>query len=263
MKPLVSIIMNCHNGSKFLRESLMSIFSQTYDNWELIFFDNNSNDDSKKILFSFKDRRIKYFYSSQLIKLYHARNEAINHSNGKYITFLDVDDLWVKEKLEKQIKYFEVNKNCKIIYSNYTILRDKNKLAKKRYNKQLPSGKITKELVNNYTIGILTTAIEKKIFNEFKFNDEYNIIGDFDFFIRLSKIYEIGCIQEPLSIYRLHDQNLSKKKIKENILEHQNWLKNNSDALPIDCNLMNLKIYILKLRLKYLFNNIGKLFFIR
>ena len=254
MNPLISIIINCHNGSKFLRESLLSIFSQTYKNWEIIFFDNCSNDKSKEILFSFKDRRIKYFYSKKFLKLYHARNEAIKHSTGKYITFLDVDDLWVEDKLAKQIKFFELNRNYKIVYSNYIILQEEEKFKKKKYNQILPSGNITRELLNDYVIGILTVAIEKKIFDKFQFNYEYDIIGDFDFFMQLSKSFKIGCIQEPLSIYRYHDQNLSKKKIKTYIIELNNWIKVNSSIFYSKKSLIKFKFYLFKLRLKYFLN---------
>ena len=62
MKPLVSIIMNCKNGEKYLEESIESVINQTYENWELIFVDNASNDNSKSIFFSFKDHRLKYFF---------------------------------------------------------------------------------------------------------------------------------------------------------------------------------------------------------
>ena len=75
--PLVSIIMNCYNGDKYLRKSIKSIISQSYKNWELIFWDNNSEDNSKNILKSFKDKRILYFRSKKFMKLYHARNLAI------------------------------------------------------------------------------------------------------------------------------------------------------------------------------------------
>ena len=80
--PLVSVIMNCHNGEKYLRESINSVMSQSYKNWELIFWDNNSNDNSKKVLLNFKDKRIKYFYSKSFLNLYHARNLAIKKSKG-------------------------------------------------------------------------------------------------------------------------------------------------------------------------------------
>ena len=96
--PLVSIIMNCYNGEKFLEKSLKSITDQTYKNWELIFWDNNSNDNSKKVFKKFTDKRFKYYKSKKVLNLYHARNLAIKHAKGNYICFLDVDDLWVRKK---------------------------------------------------------------------------------------------------------------------------------------------------------------------
>ena len=81
-KNLVSIIMNCHNGEKFLYESILSVVKQTYKNWELIFFDNNSNDNSKNIVFSFKDKRIKY-YKSKLVN-----NEIYKFEKKKFEVFL-------------------------------------------------------------------------------------------------------------------------------------------------------------------------------
>mgnify|MGYP001462850897 CR=1 FL=1 len=106
-KPLISIIINCRNGSKFLKKCLQSVFSQSYKNWEIVFFDNNSTDDSLNIVKSFKDKRIRIFSNKKklFLKLYDARNVAIKKSLGKYITFIDVDDIWKKNKLEKQIKF--------------------------------------------------------------------------------------------------------------------------------------------------------------
>ena len=82
-KPLVSIIMNCFNGEKFLKKSLRSVLNQSYKNWELIFFDNVSTDRKYKNCQNFNDKRIKIFQSKKHLKLYHARNEAIKHSKGK------------------------------------------------------------------------------------------------------------------------------------------------------------------------------------
>ena len=95
--PLVSIIVNCHNGQEYLYECLKSITKQTYENWELIFWDNHSSDLSSKILKSFKDKRIKYFKSNKFTSLCLARNLAIKKAGGKYITFLDTDDIWKKK----------------------------------------------------------------------------------------------------------------------------------------------------------------------
>ena len=124
---LVSIIMNCHNGEKFLSESLKSVLNQTYRNWEIIFFDNVSNDSSKEILKKFNDKRIKYFRTNELLDLYNARNLAIEKCNGDYISFLDTDDLWVPDKLDKQLNFIKQNKQFKIVYSNYYVLNDKKK----------------------------------------------------------------------------------------------------------------------------------------
>ena len=87
--PKVSIIMNCLNGEKFLRDSLKSVLNQTYKNWELIFWDNLSIDNSKKILKNFKEDRFKYFCSDTFLSLYKARNNAIQKCAGEYIFFLD------------------------------------------------------------------------------------------------------------------------------------------------------------------------------
>ena len=78
--------MNCHNGEKFLNESVKSVINQTYQNWELIFFDNLSNDNSKKILQSFRDKRIKYFYS-KIFGSICCKKFRIEKSSGKYISF--------------------------------------------------------------------------------------------------------------------------------------------------------------------------------
>ena len=102
-QPLVSVIVNCHNGEKFLKHCILSIINQSYRNWEIIFWDNKSTDKSIEIIKKFKDKRIKYFRSKKFEKLYRTRNLAIKRSKGKYICFLDTDDLWHKNKLKYQI----------------------------------------------------------------------------------------------------------------------------------------------------------------
>ena len=133
--PLVSIIMNCHNGELFLEKSLNSIFLQTYKNWELIFWDNKSKDNSKKILNKFKDNRIKYYYSNKYNSLYKSRNLAIKKARGKYITFLDTDDLWHKEKIKKQINYV-IKNNIKVCCTNFYVLNEKKRREKKIYTRK-------------------------------------------------------------------------------------------------------------------------------
>ena len=127
-RPLVSVVVNCHNGEKFLKTCIKSVLDQTYKNWEIVFWDNKSTDQSAKIVKSFKDKRIKYFKSNKFEKLYRTRNLAIKKSKGKYICFLDTDDFWSKNKLSSQINLIK-RKNYNIIYTNFTI---KNENTEKR-----------------------------------------------------------------------------------------------------------------------------------
>lgn len=253
----VSIIMNCHNGETFLKQSIDSIINQSFTNWELIFFDNVSDDNSVEIVESFNDKRIKVFRSEKFLNLYHARNEAIQKAKGKYICFLDTDDYWERNKVEEQVNFLENNKNFEMVYSNfYTIKKDNTKYIANNYN--LPEGKIVKDLLKKYSIGILTACIKKKIFENILFDEKTNIIGDFDFFVKLSCDHNIGCIQKPLAFYRDHENNLSKKKLGVFINELNYWIKNNNKRFKkLGISLIYIKILLLKLRLKNLFKKLG------
>jgi glycosyltransferase involved in cell wall biosynthesis len=220
--------MNCHNGEAFLKESINSVINQTYKNWELIFWDNFSNDRSKEILLKFSDNRIKYYYAEKFTPLYEARNLAIKKASGEFISFLDTDDWWGSTKIEKQTEFFLKNKNLDVVYTNYYFFYNKTKTKKIISKKNLPEGKITRELLNNYNIGgILTALCKKKIFQTKQFIGQYEIIGDFDFFIDVSLNNFFGCIQEPLAYYRAHESNTSLKKIHLHIQELEDWLKTN------------------------------------
>ncbi len=223
--PLVSVVMNCHNGETYLHNAIESVIDQTYKNWELIFWDNNSTDNSKKILNKFTDKRIKYFKSDKFLNLYDARNHAISKATGKFVCFLDTDDWWIKEKLEKQINLILSKENLALVYSNHFIFDDNTKKKKFFSKKKLPSGKTTQHLLDFYSIGILTVLIRREIFEKQLFDKEYEIIGDFDFFLNLSLRYNFECNQEPLAYYRLHKKNLSIRKIDLQIKEIENWLK--------------------------------------
>ena len=248
----VSIIMNCHNGAKYLNKSISSIINQSYKNWELIFFDNKSEDDSKKILKNFRDKRIKYFKSKKFLKLYEARNLAIKKAKGKYICFCDNDDWWIKGKLKKQINFIKKNKNVNFVFSNLFVYNQKTKKSNLYFKYLMPSGKITQNLLNDYKLGIPSVLMSKKFFENKKFNKRYNIIGDFDFFLNLSLKENFYCIQEPLAYYRIHGDNFS-KKIDIYVKEVDHWLKVNSDKFKkLNYSLKSLKFFFYKLRIKQL-----------
>ena len=245
-QPLLSIIMNCYNGEAYLKESIQSVLSQTYENWELIFWDNRSTDKSAEIFKSYKDKRFKYFFADDHTSLYKARNLAIKKSEGSFIAFLDTDDLWNVDKLEKQMVKFN-NPKIGVVFSNFWILKkDTNK--RKIYSKQeLPSGYIYNKLIKNYNIGIVTTIIKKQLLLNLKktFDERFSFIGDFDLFLRLSKLCHFESVQTPLASYRLHGGNLSTLNKEKEIYEYEMWLKEN-------------KLELSKFDLKKLQKNVNK-----
>ena len=252
--PLVSIIVNCHNGQKYLSECIRSILNQTYKNFEIIFWDNFSTDESSKIIDKFKDKRIRKFKVKKFFSLYKSRNLAISKSRGKYITFCDTDDLWIKNKLAEQLKLILKDKNIKFIYSNYIVLDE---IKKNKYNphkKKLPEGFITQDLLNNYIIGILTIMLDRKILNKNSFNPSYNIIGDFDLFIKLSTKFKFYSIQKPLALYRIHKHNLSSNSYDVYVSELERWINLNSRyKIFKKYSFLKIKYFLLKLKIKYFF----------
>ena len=229
-KPLVSIIMNCYNGQAYLKEALNSIISQTYQNWELIFWDNLSTDNSRKIFEDFKDKRFKYFLSKEHTVLYHARNLAIRKTAGEFLAFLDTDDMWVSNKLEKQISLFEKDSDIGLVYGNCWIHTEKNIIKKTKIfsKKLLPTGNITKALFEDYKVGLLTIMIRKSYLDNFDnvFSVKYDLLSDFDFVIKFSLKAKIDCVQEPVAIYRRHKNQLQRIYSHKQIEQLEKWYSN-------------------------------------
>jgi len=207
---LVSIIMNCHNGEKYLSEAIDSILSQSHSDWELIFWDNCSTDKSSIILKSYQDPRIKYFKSEKFTSLGEARDLAFRKCIGEYIAFLDTDDIWYNEKLEKQLNCFEDDVGivtCNTIFFN-------EKVKEPLYQKNIQEGYVFEHLLKNYDLSLETLIIKKKIAlnsNNF-FDKNLSYISDFDFFLRLSKICKLKYVPEVLSGWRVHQESESWRK---------------------------------------------------
>ena len=216
--------MNCYNGETYLRQSIKSVLSQTYENWELIFWDNRSEDNSAKIFKNYKDKRFQYYYASKHTFLYEARNEAIKKASGEYLAFLDTDDFWEKDKLKFQLSLFK-NPEVNIVYGNYFIINEKLKTKKIFSTKKMPTGFILNDLLKNYCIGLPTIVIRKSILSDFQspFNGKFHIMGDFDLMIRLSTKYKFDCIEKPVAFYRVHEKNESLLNKSKQIEELKIW----------------------------------------
>ncbi len=207
-QPLVSVIINCHNGEKYLSQSINSVYSQTYQNWEIIFLDNNSTDNTANIAKSF-NYKLKYFKSKEYLKLYDARNKALDLCNGDIICFLDSDDIWIKNKIELQLKFY--CKEYPIIYGAYQIIDFKNKKGKTFTINRL-SGFITYLLIYKNIISIGCIMINANLVKNYKFDPYFEILGDYELWLRLSLKYKFKNAQAILQYYRIHSNNLTKRK---------------------------------------------------
>jgi glycosyltransferase involved in cell wall biosynthesis len=221
---LVSIVMNCYNGERYLRYALDSVIEQTYQNWELIFWDNQSTDKSEEIFKSYHDQRFKYYFAPKHTLLYEARNCAIKRSSGVFYAFLDVDDWWDKEKLAKQLPLF-LDSDVGLVCSNFWVVNEKYGISKKYWKFRKPTGWILDELLKDYFVGLLTIIVRRTVFESliYGFDSRYNIIGDFDFTIRVSEKWMIDGVQEPLAHYRLHGENESILHNDLQVIELDNW----------------------------------------
>ena len=117
-KGLVSIIMPSYNTAPYIRETIQSVLDQTYQNWELIIVDDCSTDNTDEVVASIQDDRIRYLKNEKNSGAAVSRNRALREAKGRWIAFLDSDDLWISEKLEKQISFMEKN-GYSFTYTNY------------------------------------------------------------------------------------------------------------------------------------------------
>lgn len=239
-QPLVSVIMNCYNSDKYLKEAIDSVMAQTYTNWEIIFWDNQSTDQSADIVKSYDDKRIKKFYAEQHTTLGEGRNKALEKANGEFISFLDCDDLYLPQKIEKTLEYFK-DDNTGLVYTNgYTLYEDKN-IKKNFYKNIQPSGKLFEVWLSSYQVMIPSVMFRKKVLNslDYWFDNRFNMIEEFDFFIRIAKKWNINYSHENLCIWRAHSASMtwSKKELfeKENKLFLDDLVKLNPELDRKNC----------------------------
>ena len=161
----VSVLVNCYNGEEFLKEALDSVYSQTYDDWEIILWDNASTDNSANIAKSY-DKKLRYFKGKETIPLYSARNLALEKVDGDIIGFLDCDDIWLPSKLEKQVPLFK-NRSVGLVYSD-TYFFNKTGITKRFFeDRPFFTGKCFERLLDSYFLSLETVLIRKESLKSF------------------------------------------------------------------------------------------------
>lgn len=221
----VSVIINSYNGEHFIKKSVNSVLNQSYKNWEIIFLDNCSTDNTKNIIRKYKDSRIRYFKTKNHLSLANARNLALTKATGEFLAFLDVDDCWMQNKLLYQLALMIKDKSS-VSVSDYDVILN-NFRINYHYKKNIVSGYIYENLTKNYQIAFSTLMIRKNIIEKNIFNKKYEIISDFEFIIRLSRKYFISYLNMRLCKYLLHSGSYSQKNHTMHINELNKWKKDN------------------------------------
>jgi len=210
--PLVSVIMNCYNGGEFLYEAINSIYNQSYQNWEIVFWDNASTDNSAEITRSY-DNRLRYFLAEDTTLLGEARNLALQKASGKYVAFLDCDDLYLSGKLEKQVQLMELSDYAMCYGSVVTI--DKKGLEIRRNPVKHHSGYILKQLLEHYEINMQSVLVRRSVLTKdgFSFTTHLQYSPDYNLFMLISSKYKVGVLADYLAQYRILKNSLSSKTI--------------------------------------------------
>jgi glycosyltransferase involved in cell wall biosynthesis len=230
--PFISIIVNCYNGDKHLRNALDSVIHQNFQNWELVFWDNQSTDQSFEIFSSFNDNRFKYFKSKTHSNLGTARIEACKVAQGEWIAFLDCDDYWLPSKLQQQSQcIFESGVDVGLVYCKTQIVcgnilnaspwgKSMIKYSKEGYPKKIKNGSIFNDLIENNFIPLVSLIVRKSVFDKVGgFNANLNYAEDYDLILKISKESKIYGVNEILCVYRVHSDNITAFETLNNIDE--------------------------------------------
>ena len=212
--PLVSIIMNVRNGAPFLREALDSVMAQTFQDWELIVWDDRSTDASAAIVGEYSDPRIRYFLSPEETALGPARNAAIRQAGGEWLAFLDQDDIWLPRKLEKQMAL--ATPEVGIVYGR-TVLFDSRRGNLRDYDyahefSALPEGDIFTLLFRDACFIAMSSAMLRRsaVKEVGGIPDTIQWVPDYYLYIAIARRYRARAVQEVVCRYRVHAGSMTR-----------------------------------------------------
>ncbi|WP_061013189.1 glycosyltransferase family 2 protein [Photobacterium leiognathi] len=209
---LISIIMPVFNASETILSSINSVLAQSYDNFELIICDDNSTDDSLELIKTIQDNRLIITDNKYSKGASGSRNSCIDVSSGRYIAFIDSDDVWAENKLLVQLNFMKMNK-CVFSYGNYrTFKYDINNIIG-GFNP--PDEVCYSDIIKRCDIGCLTVMIDRYFYNDFRIVDSPK--EDYATWVYLLKNKKTKAMKYPgdLAFYRLSDNSLSSNKFKE------------------------------------------------
>lgn len=209
--PLVSVIIPAYNSSRYICEAIDSVLSQTYDNLEVIVVNDGSTDTTLQVLEKYHKRIIVIDQLNQGAA--HARNTGIKAAKGEFITFLDSDDYWFKQKVELQIQYLRQHPEMGAVYADWSRWHpvgnefpDPLTLAPQNVTLEIDpeqSGWLYEKLFSDFIITTITILIKKSVLDEIGYFDTSLKMGeDYDLWLRLSRVTRIDKLSTPLALYR-------------------------------------------------------------
>lgn len=211
---MVSVIMPAYNAEKTISESVESVIFQTYKDWELIVIDDGSTDNTVAVLSQFakSDSRIHFYQNKKNCGVSYTRNRAVELAKGEWIAFIDSDDLWDKEKLEKQISLLNEHPDMAIAYTASCFIDENGK----PYEYMMPAiEKLTyKTLLIKNIMSCSSVLIRSSIMNDIRMPSD-NMCEDYYTWLMVLREYGVAYgINEPLLIYRLSRNSRSSNRIK-------------------------------------------------
>jgi glycosyltransferase involved in cell wall biosynthesis len=222
----ISVIINCLNGEKFIKEAVYSVLNQTHRKLEVIVWDNQSTDGTAKVVQNISSEKVNYYYSPRKTHLGDARNLAISKANYEWIAYLDCDDLWHESKLESQFKLldqYDKPEEIGLIYGKMVIRSmDGIRIPYKWDESELPEGWIFEKLLKENFIPLLAAVFRKKAYLQTggipRF---YKACEDYYLFLNICSNWKALALQEVCCTYRWHDSNLSHKYRERTLWENQ------------------------------------------
>lgn len=218
-QPLISVITPSYNSEKFIGETIESVLNQTYRNWEMVIVDDCSTDNTVSIVEKYTelDDRIKLFILEENSGSAIARNTAMEHANGQYIAFLDSDDLWLPEKLDKQLDFMR-ERNVAFSFTKYVrILEDG---TKTNAVSDAPQAVNYDDLMKRCVIGCLTVMLDRDKIGSIEMVN-IRTRQDYVYWLTITKKGFLAYgIPEVLAEYRLVDNSISSNKWKA---AKRNW----------------------------------------
>lgn len=245
MNDLVSIIMPTYNSCQFIKQSIKSVLSQTYSNWELIIIDDCSNDNTYGIVKEFDDKRVCYFRNDTNLGTAKSRNRALKIAKGKWIAFLDSDDVWYPKKLERQINFMN-SKGYDFSYTNYEEIDAYGNSLRK-----IVTGprKITKKGMKKFCWpGCLTVMYNQQIVGCVQI-PEIKVNNDYAMWLRVSEFLDCYLLEDNLAQYRRRKGSVSNHSYLELLKWHYKLFREvekESVTISLFCTFRNILFGIYK-----------------